>query len=43
VTGVCGKTGSILEVSAKYDFKLNIPYGNLGSLPIAYSSKMRNE
>lgn len=42
VTGVCD-SGSSLVVSAKYDFKLNIPYGPLSSLPIAYKSEMRNE
>ena len=43
VTGACDGTGSSVVVSASYDFKLNIPFGNLGTIPIAYQSTMRNE
>ena len=43
VNGACGGAGTKLDVSASYNFKLNIPYGNLGSVPIAYKSSMRNE
>ena len=43
VSGACAGVGSDMMVSAKYTFKLNIPYGNLGSVPLAYSSTMRNE
>jgi Flp pilus assembly protein TadG len=42
VTGAC-VTGGSLEVSASYTFQLNIPYGSLASVPLAYKSKMRNE
>jgi Flp pilus assembly protein TadG len=43
VTGVCGKTGTNLVVSASYDFKMNIPYASLSTIPIGYKSTMRNE
>jgi len=43
VTNACGATGTQLDVSASYNFKLNIPYGKLGSVPLAYKSSMRNE
>ena len=43
VTGECLGTGSELTVTASYNFKLNIPFGNLAEVPLGYSSKMRNE
>jgi Flp pilus assembly protein TadG len=43
VTGDCAGAGSTLKVKASYDFKLNIPYGGLGTIPIGYESSMRNE
>ena len=43
VDGECDGVGSTLTVTASYDFKLNIPYGSLGKVPLGYSSKMRNE
>ena len=42
VNGACD-SGNSLQVSASYDFKLNIPFGDLGTIPIAYQSTMRNE
>ena len=35
--------GKALDVEAKYDFNLNIPFAKLGTIPIAYKSSMRNE
>jgi Flp pilus assembly protein TadG len=43
VQGACAGGGTDLIVSASYTFKLNIPYGSLASVPIAYKSTMRNE
>ena len=43
VTGVCDGAGSNMVVSGSYFFKLNIPFGNLGSIPLSYQSTMRNE
>jgi len=43
VKNACAGTGTSLEVSATYNFKLKIPYANLGAIPIGYKSTMRNE
>jgi Flp pilus assembly protein TadG len=43
VTGDCAGAGTSLTVWAKYDFKMNIPYASLSTIPIGYSSTMRNE
>ena len=43
VTGDCGASGTELEVSASYFFKLNIPFASFSSIPLSYSSTMRNE
>ena len=43
VTGICDPSGDPVEVSASYDFKVNIPFASLNTIPIAYKSKMRNE
>jgi Flp pilus assembly protein TadG len=45
VNGVCGASGTNLDVSASYTFNLNLPFytGSMGSIPLAYKSTMRNE
>jgi hypothetical protein len=43
VTGACDGPGSQLDVTASYDFKLNIPFADLGTIPISYKASMRNE
>ena len=43
VTGECGATGATVHVRASYDFNLNVPFANLGAIPIAYDSSMRHE
>ncbi len=43
VAGACGGGETDIRVDATYDFELNIPFGTLASVPISYSSTMRNE
>ena len=46
VEGVCAGAGEPLDVSAEYNFKMTIPYANVGSagiIPISYKASMRNE
>jgi len=43
VGGVCDASGQPLDVTATYNFKLNIPFAQLDSIPISYKSIMRNE
>jgi len=44
VTGQCVTTGTrSLKVDASYDFNLNIPFFSTTSIPLKYSSTMRNE
>jgi Flp pilus assembly protein TadG len=43
VTNACAGKGTQLTVIASYPFKLNIPFSSLGTIPLSYSSTMRNE
>jgi Flp pilus assembly protein TadG len=44
VTGACAGTGNLLTVGvANFPFKLNIPFYPVGSIPLSYTSIMRNE
>ena len=46
VDGECGGPGNPLDVTATYNFKLNIPYADIGTtgfIPISYKASMRNE
>lgn len=44
VTGACGGSGSDGTVQADFDFVLNVPFApSLGTIPLSYSSQMRNE
>lgn len=43
VEGECDGSGTTLEVSGTYFFDINIPFSGIDSIPLGYSSKMRNE
>jgi hypothetical protein len=43
VVGECGGDGTQLVVDATFDFELRIPFSQLASIPLSYSSTMRNE
>jgi len=39
----CSVSGTQLTVDATYDFELQIPFSDLGTIPLSYSSSMRKE
>ena len=43
VTGECDGSGTPLEVKGTYFFDIQIPFAGIDSIPLGYSSKMRNE
>ena len=43
VNGVCGGAGTQLTVDATYPFPINIPFAQVPTIPLSYSSTMRNE
>ena len=44
VNGACAGSGTAGTVSADFDFVLNVPFApSLGTIPLSYSSQMRNE
>lgn len=44
VTGACAGSGTAGTVTGEFDFELSIPFApSLGTIPLSYSSQMRNE